>query len=313
MKNIENILAMSQETLKAYLAKLLSGKGYTCLNEEGFLYAIPRKNPISVLMVAHLDTVHKEPVKEIHKQKLVDGNTHVFSPQGIGGDDRCGVWAIMKLVQKGDRPYILFCEDEEIGNVGARKFKHKPPVKYMVELDRRGNKDAVFYSNDNREFIKWITEQTGFEEEHGSCSDISTLMPATGIAGVNLSCGYYNAHTKDEYIVLEELDNTIEVCHKLLAQKSEQWKYEEKKYSFGNWYSKAQQKSLWDYQKPRRSKFVSDDYVSLVVEVDSDYAMDGYFGEQITVRGNTKPECWMRLFMDNPELSYSMITDYSYS
>ena len=44
-----------------------------------------------------------------------------MSPQGIGGDDRCGVWMILQILRTANC-HVLFCEDEEVGCVGAKKF-----------------------------------------------------------------------------------------------------------------------------------------------------------------------------------------------
>ena len=42
--------------------------------------------------------------------------------------------------------HVLFCENEEVGCVGAKKFTRGslwPQVNYIVELDRRGSNDAA--------------------------------------------------------------------------------------------------------------------------------------------------------------------------
>ena len=132
-----------------------------------------------VLLVAHLDTVHKEPVKDICMSE--DGNI-VMSPQGIGGDDRCGVMALCNTfdsVSEKEKPWLLFTCDEEIGCIGARKFaslytkknRGKLPdlssIKLIIEVDRKGSHDAVFYDCDNKDFEKYIVSK-GFKTEYGS-------------------------------------------------------------------------------------------------------------------------------------------------
>ena len=64
-----------------------------------------------VMLVAHLDTVHAESVKDICK---TDGGNILMSPQGIGGDDRCGVDALNKIYNlSAVKPHLLFTCDEE--------------------------------------------------------------------------------------------------------------------------------------------------------------------------------------------------------
>ena len=100
----ENILVKSQKELKRALKKELQELRYSPISSKGFLYA---KGTVPVLLVAHLDTVHREGVKIICYSK---GGKILMSPQGIGGDDRAGVYMILQLL-KSHRCHVLFCED----------------------------------------------------------------------------------------------------------------------------------------------------------------------------------------------------------
>ena len=142
-----------------------------------------------------------------------------MSPQGIGGDDRCGVFALVKVYRLSKiKPWLLFCCDEEVGGLGANKFSlahqhHQLPIeldnlKFLIEIDRKGKNDAVYYSCANPDFEAYISGK-GFKTAQGSFSDISVIAPELGIAAVNLSSGYHHAHTLHEYINRTELDNTI--------------------------------------------------------------------------------------------------------
>ena len=133
MACFESILKMTQGELKEYLAQQLREYGYEPVCKNGFLYA---EGTVPVLLVAHLDTVHTHQPDIICRSE--DGR-YLMSPYGIGGDDRAGVYMILLLMREC-RCHILFCEEEEIGGVGAKKFaksKLRPEVNYIVELDRR--------------------------------------------------------------------------------------------------------------------------------------------------------------------------------
>lgn len=59
-----------------------------------------------------------------------------MSPQGIGGDDRCGVFMVLQIIRSVNC-HVLFCEDEETGGNGARAFERsriKVKVNYIVEI-----------------------------------------------------------------------------------------------------------------------------------------------------------------------------------
>lgn len=237
IKEFMDICKLTQEFLKVELYNRLEALGYdNVIFGNGFVFA---KGDIPVLLTAHMDTVHKEPVKNIVTQKK-NGKTVISSPQGIGGDDRCGVFMILELL-KENKCSVLFCEDEEIGGVGSNKFcesKYLDEIKdihYMIELDRMNSHDAVFYECDNEEFTEFIEKNTMFKKAYGSFSDISNLMPNAKIAGVNFSCGYYNAHTTNEYVVFEEMCAVIDEVNNLLKLESKQYEYVEMEYTFGDY------------------------------------------------------------------------------
>ena len=201
----------TQKQLFKRLVKKFKGK--TLISKGNFILV---HGQAPVMLVAHLDTVHDEPVKDICIS--ADGNI-LMSPQGIGGDDRCGVFALVKVYRLSKiKPWLLFCCDEEIGGLGAKKFclahqQHQLPkeindLKFIIELDRKGSRDAVYYHCDNPDFEAYISGK-GFKTAQGSFSDISLIAPELGIAAVNLSCGYYSAHTRHEHINRAELNDTI--------------------------------------------------------------------------------------------------------
>ena len=123
--------------------------------------------------------------------------------------------------------HVLFCEDEETGGHGARAFTKSgivPDVNYIVELDRVGNKDAVFYQCRNRQFEQYING-FGFQTAFGSFSDISILAPHLKLAAVNLSTGYYHAHQPGEYVRLDEVEDLVGRIAKILKTKTERFSY----------------------------------------------------------------------------------------
>ena len=219
MRMLEDYLKPPQRELFNLLSEKYRNKAL--INEGGYIL-IQGKAPI--MLLAHLDTVHQKPVKQICKSP--DGNI-LMSPQGIGGDDRCGVYALVKAHEASPiKPWLLFTCDEEIGGVGADIFaeehnkgrlpKDLDTLKLLIEIDRKGSRDAVYYDCDNQEFEKYITSK-GFVTAFGSFSDISIVAPELGVAAVNLSSGYYNAHTLHEYINRKQLEAVIQKVIGIIA------------------------------------------------------------------------------------------------
>ena len=220
MKNLEDFLLPTQKQLFKRLCKKFKGK--TLISKSNFILV---KGVAPVMLVAHLDTVHEQPVKDICTS--ADGNI-IMSPQGIGGDDRCGVFALVKIHQLSKiKPWLLFTCEEEVGGLGAKKFclahsQHQLPndldnLKFLIELDRKGSRDAVYYRCANTDFEEYITSK-GFKTSQGSFSDISLIAPELSIAAVNLSCGYYHPHSRHEYINRSQLEHTIQKVVEIITE-----------------------------------------------------------------------------------------------
>ena len=174
------------------------------------------------MLCAHLDTVHEDLPSVIYtdiEQKIM------WSPFGLGADDRAGVYGILSLItNRKNHPTILFTADEEVGCLGVRDFLENYPkapidLKMIIQLDRQGHDESVYYLCDNKEFEEWINS-FGFQTAVGTYTDISYLCPKWNIAGVNLSVGYYLEHTKLEFLNYNELQDTIAKIDEILCNHS---------------------------------------------------------------------------------------------
>lgn len=238
LQQLRSICMTSQKELKVVLNMVLNGENnkdaHKVSNEDGFLY---KHGEFPVLLVAHMDTVHKTPPSQI-----IEKDNIWTSPQGIGGDDRCGVFLVLQLLQKFDCS-VVFCEDEETGGKGAQKFaeyavKNDLTWNYMIEFDRMGVKDAVFYDCDNPEFTDFITANGAWKEAIGSFSDISFIAPFVEVAAVNLSSGYYFPHQLREEIRLSDLSSILTRAERLLDgtdPEKDKYEYIESTYSYNSW------------------------------------------------------------------------------
>lgn len=256
LKLFKNLLEASPEKLMRMLNRILCGR-YSNLTYTGdYLYAI---GDIPIGLVAHVDTVFPEPPEDIYydREKGV-----MWSPQGLGADDRAGVFAILKIIQSGLRPTIIFTTDEEVGGLGAVQLVKDfpecpiPNLKYLIQLDRRGTNDCVFYDCYNEDFITYV-ESFGFIEAFGTFSDIAELCPAWDVVGVNLSIGYENEHTKYETLHLKPWMATIEKVKRMLKEKDiPDFEYIEYSYSYNGtkWGYDEKYKNWYDYTPHYRCK-----------------------------------------------------------
>lgn len=272
----DEILRLKQYELKDFLYSVLRGYGYSVEYADGYLFA---KGDIPVMLCAHMDTVHKKPVSTI----WMSDSDCVWSPQGIGGDDRCGIYTILMNITSKYKPYILFTENEEIGCIGAGYFvddiesgrinKDDININFIIEIDRKGANDSVFYDCDNYEFEEYINE-FGFKTAFGTCSDISYVAPALGVAAVNLSCGYYNQHTLDEFIVLDELYDTINKVRNIVKNVAEEGTA---KFEYIEAIHKYRNKAYDDFYSYYRRKSLVNGVGSEETEIEEDY--DSWFDD----------------------------------
>lgn len=214
LKLFEQIVKMNEasllKTMNTYLKRFYNKVTYT----KDYVYAI---GDIPITLVAHVDTVFKERPEDVFYDRV---KNVLWSPQGLGADDRAGVFAIINIVKSGLRPHIIFTTGEEMGGLGAQVLTYREPkpfaeMKYIIQLDRRGKDDCIFYECDNVKFIEYI-KSFGFHEEYGSFSDISELCPTWRIAGVNLSIGYENEHSLIEILYIDYFLSTVEKVKKML-------------------------------------------------------------------------------------------------
>ena len=255
----ERLCQKSQRKMKNYLYEELKKSYDTVIKEDvedGYVFAL---GEVPVMLLAHMDTVHKELPREfVYKEH----SNVISSPQGIGGDDRCGIYMILQII-KELKCSVLFLNNEEIGCRGASTFakdfkakKHKAfedlNINYMIEFDRRGSNDAVYYDLDNQDFEDFITDASNghFETNWGSCSDISYVAPVVGVAAVNLSCGYYNEHTLIHTVNRKEMETNIEKAKLIIKTEVEKpFEYKEdtrwKAELFGKGYG-SKYKYYWD-------------------------------------------------------------------
>ena len=219
MVPVYSILRKSQPELHKYLVQRLTEYYHeSVVDTTSYIIA---EGTIPIMLVAHLDTVFPDDSRKIMEIYYDQKQKVMWSPDGLGTDDRAGVILILKILEAGYRPHILFTHDEEMGGLGAIDFifaktRLHMDIRYMIELDRMGLDDCVFYSCDNPEFTDYVAS-FGFIPSFGTFSDISILMPYLGIAGVNLSVGYMDEHTEGEHW---HLDWANETYYKVLAMLS---------------------------------------------------------------------------------------------
>lgn len=233
---LKTICCSKTETLEHNLITILYQQGYKKIHNIEGQYIIA-EGELPVCLIAHLDTVFLAP--PVDRDFLYDAEKKIlWNTRGAGFDDRAGVTMIMQFILNNYRPSIIFTLGEEVGGIGAysliSNFKKCPFKKCnaLIELDRMGEKDCVFYSCDNKEFEKYI-ESFGFEKAEGTFTDISIIAPQWKIAAVNLSIGYLDEHTIAERLNIQWYYDIFQKVESILKNSSKMkfYKYIPKSYN----------------------------------------------------------------------------------
>lgn len=172
-------------------------------------------NGPTILLNAHLDTV--DDIVE-GRSIIKEGNIWSSSQGILGADDRAGVAVLLTIAKhlnqskfNGKVKYI-FTVEEEVGLAGAVQVDDYFlwGVDAAIVLDRRGNGDIVtscggiipFCSEQYGEFFETVAKEAGLKGwacTAGGSSD-TRVWARHGIQSVNLSVGYGNEHTDDEFL-----------------------------------------------------------------------------------------------------------------
>jgi hypothetical protein len=206
------------------MAKLIIGK----LDELKIKYKqdehlqIYNIKPGLPLMVAHMDQVQRDPCEKVMIVKnQIYGFNKAGKKTGLGADDKNGIWIILKILEAKIPISFIFSACEEAGGklqTLTSKIKlDKTP--YGLIFDRRGNRDIIgsinsYCEEDLETAIQAIAPD--YKPTNGvfsDCDELSNRIPC-----VNLSCGYYNAHSADEYTNLTQLKRALSLAKELIKE-----------------------------------------------------------------------------------------------
>ena len=207
MQLIKQLLQFDENQVFKFVRSLMSEHYGKQIYFQGnhYIYAEGNSN---ICLVSHIDTMRDE---RTELKIIEDGDIIRAEDDILGGDDRLGVAMMLELMAVENKPNLLFCNGEERGCTGVRKFIEdfyyfpSKKVSLFIELDRRGENDAVTYNEISSLFIREnrFCEKFGFTDQFGTSSDIYYLTEFYSIPSVNLSVGFFNEHSIDEYINLE--------------------------------------------------------------------------------------------------------------
>jgi hypothetical protein len=192
-----------------------------------------------VLFSCHVDTVHGAGECDGTPQPLAfdPAFNHLFLAEKeksgcLGADDGCGIYIMLRMIEKGVKGKYIFHTGEEVGAVGSRAFVANNK-KFCEDLEMVVAFDRAVYSGENPEVI--ITQggsacasttfgealckelnKTDFDlpyvvSHKGVFTDSKTyrnLVPEC----VNVACFYNKQHSAEEYVNVAELEKLVKAA-----------------------------------------------------------------------------------------------------
>lgn len=182
---------------------------------------------------AHLDTVHmyhdgfniRQAEDKYHTRNYLYAENNADKRVGIGGDDKCGVFACLYLLERIPNIKVVFFSSEESGGSGSNGIKTDffKDCKFLGGIDRWNGTDFInkyaceyTFSKSFKKAIRPLLDRFGYDFNSGLFTDAFNVMDRKiGISCFNMSCGYYSHHSDQEYVDLNELYNCCLLCEEL--------------------------------------------------------------------------------------------------
>ena len=187
-------------------------------------------------VVSHMDTVHRSHKEYIVNKERLDivedcgiltaRHPNTDRQTGIGGDDKCGVYVCLEMFNKFDVLKGAFFVEEEIGMRGSKESDDKffENVGYAIQFDAPSDNwisevcsGVKLFDQDFKEEITQTLNESGYTNfSNDPFTDVNQLASKYDFNCLNLGCGYYRQHTDSEYVVIEEVSNSLKAGEKLI-------------------------------------------------------------------------------------------------
>lgn len=160
--------------------------------------------------------------------------------QGIGADDKLGVYISLQLMKKFDKIKAAFFVEEEIGMQGSKELDADffDDVAYVIGWDSpdiiRGawkcSGTQLFSKDFYVKHLKDIIKDWGYSDKdlHSEpFTDVIQIREKTGITCMNFGNGGYLAHSATEYLVVEHVNHAVGMGEDIIKRlgNKEQFKF----------------------------------------------------------------------------------------
>tara|TARA_R110002051_G_C8691737_1_gene493151 strand:- start:686 stop:1507 length:822 start_codon:yes stop_codon:yes gene_type:complete len=246
LHKLKNLLSVPTHTWKEdrlieHVINYISSIGMVNYYQDGLgsLYITKGDSSTYPCLVAHLDSVHDITEMEVIEEQLPNAQGDLKLslkaydkedglPTGIGGDDKAGVFICLQLLEKLDSCKVFLPVAEETGCNGSKEADPEffKDVGYAIQFDSTENDTmsktlmGVKLYEEKSDFfdsVKDIILEHGFTKWlNHPYTDTMMLKKKFNFPCLNFAAGYYNYHTSNEYVVIEDVENAINLGLKVV-------------------------------------------------------------------------------------------------
>lgn len=304
-----------QASMQRYIFRQIAKMGLTPVKDDvGNIYVIKGQAEVYPTMVSHMDTVHPvnhDVVVKRHNNFLYAFDTKLMEQYGIGGDDKVGVFITLECLKHFDNFKAAFFVDEEVGCIGSSKaniefFRNSSII---LQCDRKGTHDFTdkicsrqMLSTEFKDDTNDILASYRRNLVNGGMTDVYELSQKLDIVMANMSCGYYNPHSDTEYVDMNVIEDTLNLCIDLFERtKNKQYQITRPTQQISSYqYAYNQMWGIHDYPVPQSyynssyRKLEEADRTNLSPHIPKS-------SQEITVLDQKCPMCQQELYYDDYE------------
>lgn len=211
------------DTIKQFI--MAHVKGYEWKEDEhGNLYGFYPGSKCKCCISVHLDQVEAGDIASVLEcYGYLFGEDKDGDPANLGADDKNGVWVAIQAAKHKRHPKLAFFLDEETGRNGSKDCDPSffEDVACTLVVDRKGDREII-YEGRNRQYgtllhILFKAVNPEWTYETGISCDADSIRKYCDC--INISCGCYKCHTRQEYTCIEELKECLNAVNRFLDSK----------------------------------------------------------------------------------------------
>jgi tripeptide aminopeptidase len=224
--------------LVSFIEKICLDRNYKCFRDcKNNLYVAKSNKSVEYFpcVVAHTDTVHTDHGELVELKMKLDidsieerGENRLYAyhpitkmPTGIGGDDKCGVYICLKILESLDNVKAAFFVEEEIGMLGSKNCDESffKDVGYALQFDaptdnwfsRTCSGEKLWTEDYFNQISNVLSEHKIDNISYDPFTDVVQLRRKFDFCCSVLPAGYYDQHTVNEYVVPEHTEKSVQL------------------------------------------------------------------------------------------------------